>query len=162
MAAKTAPGVGETYLDNAMRYLKVTFGDSSVADVALTNAVADSDTLVVNPIFSWGSGGMNILGISTRVATAFKAGSTISIGTDSDSSASAAANWAAADAIIATVAAANQLFTTWGGDGGSATSIAGGFYYSTSGSLELHYTPADSDEAATGVLEIGIWYVYGQ
>jgi hypothetical protein len=161
MAAKTAPGVGEIFLDNGVRYLKVTFGGSGVADVPLSAAVADSDTLVVTPIFSWGGGGMNLLGISTRVVTAFKAGSTISLGTDSMASASSATSLMIAEVIGATVVVANQVNTSWAGDGTSATGCIGGLFYSTSGVIELHYTAADSDELATGVLEIGLLYTYG-
>lgn len=164
MAAKTAPNTGEIYLENALRYLKVTFGDSGVADVPLANAIADSDTVVVTPIFSWGGGGINIFGVSSRVATAFKAGCTISIGTDSDASASAAAYFLSTDKVAATAVEGHKLNASWTSmdTGGSATdTVMTALFYSTSGALELTYTPADSDELATGVLEIGIWYSYG-
>jgi len=54
MAAKTAPAVGEAFLDNAMRVQYVTFGDSGTADVPLYAAIADSDNAVITPVFSWG------------------------------------------------------------------------------------------------------------
>lgn len=165
MAAKTAPGVGEAYLENAMRVAYVTFGDSSVADVPLYNAIADSDTVVVTPVFSWGAGGITIFGVSTRVVTAFKAQSTISIGTDSDASASAAAYWLTVDKVAATAAEVHRPNSTWIDlDTGGSASLANGItplFYSGTGTMELTYTPADSDELATGVLEVGIWYVYG-
>jgi hypothetical protein len=165
MAAKTAPGVGEAYLENAMRVAYVTFGDSAAADVPLTNAIADSDTVVVTPVFNWGAGGITIFGISSRVVTAFKAGCSIAVGTDSDASVSAAAYWLTTDKVAATAAEGHRPNSSWIDldSGGSATLTNGiaPMYYSGSGALEVTYTPADSDELATGVLEIGVWYVYG-
>ena len=169
MAAQTIPKVGEAYLENAMRYLTVTYGDST-SDVPQETTISDSEAGNVIPaaIFSWGAGGITIYGVTSRVITAFKAGTGISVGTDSDASASAAAYWLSTDKVAATIATVTHPITTSWLDidaSGSAT-LANGItpmYYSGTGTIEVTFQAGDSDQTVpdTGQVEFGVWYTYG-
>ena len=167
MAAKTAPNVGETYLENALRYQQVVFGDSANADVDISCVSAPYDdstgTEEVN-VFTWGPGGIQIFGVSARVVNAFEAGAIISLGTDSNASASAGAYWLSTDKVAATVPETQRLSASWTSmdTGGSATdTVMTPLFSSATGALQLIYQPGTSVGVGTGVLEIGIWYAYG-
>jgi len=153
MATITAPKVGEAFLDNAVRFQKVSWGGAS-GDITITGACVDSDTPLDIDIFEYGPGGIMILGIAHQVSVAFSAGDAITIGgTDTD-------GWAIAENVAATLAHENGWF--YSNYSGSATSDLSHFYSSVSGSIKLGYNAgAATEDSASGTINVGIWYTYG-
>lgn len=153
MAVITAPKVGEAYLDNAVRFQKITWGGAS-GDITITGATVNSDTPLDIALFEYGPGGIMILGVAHQVVTAFSAGDAITIGgTDTD-------GWAIAENVAATLAGdGNWMYSNYSG---SATGDLSHFYSTASGAINLGYNAGGATEdSASGTIMVGIWYTYG-
>lgn len=155
MAAKTIPAVGESYLDNAVRFQKVVWGGSDASgsvDIVASQS-ADSDTLQDVALFEYGPGGIMILGVAHRVDVAFEAATTIAIGgTDTD-------GWAIVENTAATLANADGYW--YSNLAASASSDLSHFFATASGAVNLTYTPGTAGASVTGIISVGIWYTYG-
>jgi hypothetical protein len=95
-----------------------------------------------------------VLDIKTRVKEAFLATAAMTIGD------TASADGFYTSAMIGpTTANADGVFKSMVQD--TSSSRGGGWYTSTSGVIELVFSPADSTDAVSGIIEVQLWYAYG-
>jgi hypothetical protein len=156
MAAAYIPAPGQFAGDNpwGVQMVKVTCGGSGeTADVKLAAIESGSADQVVS-LFEYGAGGLMVLDIKTRVKEAFLATAAMTIGD------TASADGFYTSAMIGpTTANADGVFKSMVQD--TSSSRGGGWYTSTSGVIELVFSPADSTDAVSGIIEVQLWYAYG-
>jgi len=151
MAALTAPKVGEAYLDNAVRFQKISWG-ASTADLEATGSCVDSDTPFDVALFEYGPGGIMVLGVGTHIDSVFSAETDISVGgTDTD-------GWVDVENVNATLAGAGYFNSNFAG---SATTCFSQYYSTASGAINLTYTAGAAADTVSGIITVGIWYTYG-
>lgn len=156
MAAAYVPAPGQFLGDNpwGVQMVKVTCGGSGeTADVKLS-AIASGSADQVVTLFEYGAGGLMVLDIKTRVTEAFVATAAMTIGDTASADGFATSAMLGPTSVVTTGEFKSMIQDT-------SSSRGGGWYTSTSGVIELTFTPVDSADAVSGIIEVQLWYAYG-